>query len=211
MSASYVSNKKDLKNPTALCIRRVCRLCALCIAGIAFMATALGYCRTAHAQQRGAIGGALNAGFGVSDGNGEATVAVSAWYRLIPAVALGFNLGSTSLVGQSEQHGTELNGYSSAEAFLDARAFPSSPFGLFGRASLGVGRVTLLSPSTRPLYTQRRTELIGDLEAGPELRIFFASPATRARPDLFLRLGGTLTSMSDATYFGLGLALGFEG
>jgi hypothetical protein len=186
-------------------IRRTCTTCVACLM-IGF-----GFSHTAQAQERGAIGGALSAGLGLLQGDGALTVGASGWYRLIPAFALGVNFGSTNILDGVEQHGTEVVSYTSFEAFGEGRTLPSSPVGVFGRASVGVAHLTLLPPSTGPLYDEERTEPILELEGGPELRLFFAPSTTRARPDLFLRVRGTLTAMSAATFYGLGLALGYEG
>jgi hypothetical protein len=185
--------------------RRTCTTSVVCLMiGFAFS-------RSAQAQERGAIGAALSAGLGVVDRNGAGAVGASGWYRLIPAFALGANFGSTTVLTGAEQHGTEVVSYYSFEGFGEGRSFPASPVGVFGRVSVGVAHVTLLSPSTGPLYDEEKNEPILELEGGPELRGFFAPSTTRARPDLFFRVRGTLTTMSSATTYGLGVALGFEG
>jgi hypothetical protein len=169
-----------------------------------------GFSRPVQAQERGALGVALSAGLGVVDGSGAFTVGASGWYRLLPALAIGVNVGSTSVIG-AEQHNKEVVGATSFEGFVEGRLFPSSFLGAFGRVSAGVADVTLLPSSTGPLGDEERAEPIVDLEAGPELRLFFAPSSKRPRPDLLLRARGTLTSMSGATFLGLGLALGVEG
>ena len=182
---------------------------AHCTIGVTFLIIGLFSC-PAQAQERRPIGGALSTRLGVLDGNGAITIGASGWYRLFPALAIGLDVGSTGTSGH-EQHGTEVASYSSFEGFVDGRGFPSSPVGVFARASAGVAHLTLLSPSTGPLYDTEKSEPILELEGGPELRGFFAPPTIRARPDLFFRVRATLTTMSAATYYGLGLALGFEG
>jgi len=185
--------------------RRTCVTCVACLM-IGF-----GFGRTAQAQERGAIGGAVSLGLVLVDGNGAEAVGASGWYRLIPAFAVGVNYGSTSVLTGVEQHGTEVVSDSSFEGFGEVRASPSAPVGFFGRVSLGVARVTLLPPSTGPLYDEERIEPILELEGGPELRLLLAPPSTRARPDVFFRVRPTLTTMPAATFLGFGIALGFEG
>ena len=191
-------------------IRRVCRSRTLCAAGIAFLIIGFGFSYPARAEERGLIGGALSTRLGLVDGRAAATIGASGWYRLMPALAVGADISSTGITGY-EQHDTEVVSYSSFEGFVDGRGFPSSPVGVFGRVSTGLAHVTLLSPSTGPLYNTEKIEPILELEGGPELRAFFEPSTTGARPDLFFRVRGTLTTMSGATFYGLGLALGFEG
>jgi hypothetical protein len=172
----------------------------------------ISFSRPVRAQERGAIGGALSAGLGLVPGQGLAgTVGASGWYRLMPALAIGINIGSTPDFGGVEQHGAEPVRDYFVEGFVDGRADPSAIVDFFGRISIGVAHVTLLPPSTGPLTEEERNEPILDLEGGPELQLFLAPPTTRARPEFFLRARGTLTITSAATFPGLGLSLGFEG
>jgi hypothetical protein len=210
MFASYDSQMKS--QPLRVSgIRRMCRSRTLCTICVALLTIGFGFIRPAKAQERGAIGAALSAGLVVVDGNGAGVVGASGWYRLIPAFAIGANFGSTTVLTGVEQHGTEVVSDYSFEGFGEGRSFPSSPVGVFGRVSVGVAHVTLLSPSTGPLYDEEKNLPLLELEGGPELRVFFAPSTTPARPDLFFRARGLLTTMSGATSYGLGLSLGFEG
>src|SRR5450432_888008 len=96
-------------------IRRMCRSRTLCTAGVAFLTIGFGFSCPAQAQERGAIGGALSTGLGLVDGSAAATIGASGWYRLIPALAIGVDVGSTGIITGHEQHDTEVVSYSSFE------------------------------------------------------------------------------------------------
>lgn len=192
-------------------IRRMCRSRTLCTAGVAFLLIGFGFSRPAQARERGAIGGALNAGLGGYPQGLAYTAGASGWYCLLPALAIGANVGSTLAFGGGEQHGTELIRDFSFEGFVEGREDPSGIVDFFGRVSIGVAHVTQLPPSTGPLYDEVSNEPILELEGGPELRLFLAPPTTRARPQVLLRACATLSIMPAGTFLGLGLSLGFEG
>lgn len=177
----------------------------------------------ARAGERGAIGVELSAGVGslprTSDNVYQPAYMIrdglSAWYRLIPAFAIGLNFGAMQggqLDGSNLSRDTFVSSGKVLETFADGRLFPTSFVGAFGRVSAGLAFLDLV-PSfvPGPSHTETADELILELEGGPELRLFFSPPSARPRSDLFLRVRGTVTTMPAATFLGYGLALGFEG
>jgi hypothetical protein len=200
--------------------RRVCRSRTLCLACVASLL--IGSHR-AQAQERGAIGVELSAGFGrrtetsdhVFEPNFKARDGLSAWYRLMPAFAFGLSVGgmeSGALDGANLSRDTFVAGGTTLEAFADGRLFPSSVVGAFGRASLGAAFLDLIQSSAIvPGREHAADEAILELEGGPELRFFFAPPGAPHRSDLFLRVRGTATTMPVNTFLGFGLSVGFEG
>ena len=201
---------------------RLCRVRTLCFVCAAWLLCA-GFIRPAHAQERGAIGAELSAGIGLlprtSDGMYQPDFTLreglSAWYRPRPAFALGFSVGemnSGDLDGANFSRDTFLKSGSVYEAFAEGRLFPTSTIGAFGRVSAGMAHLTLVPTfMPGPSHENTATQPVLELEAGPELRLFLTSPSTGARPGFFLRVRGTATAMSAATFLGYGLSLGFEG
>ena len=205
---------------------RMCRARKLCSASVAFVIVGFGAIRPARAQGRGAIGGELSAGLGYPPHVDTPTVrhdtivrdGLSLWYRPILPLAFGMSIarsGTTNDLDNANfgQHALISHGFF-YEAFVDGRLFPSSGVGAFGRVSGGVARLTLVPPVPNLggwLPNEERTEAVLELEAGPELRLFLAPRRAEHRSDLFLRVRGTVTTMPAATFFGFGLALGFEG
>ena len=140
---------------------------------------------------------------------------LSVWYRLMPALALGLNVGEMhngDLDGVNFSRDTFVASGKVVEAFAEGRLFPTWPVGAFGRVSAGVAFLDLVPTFVPgPSHVATGDEPILELEGGPELRIFFSPPSARPRSDLFLRVRGTVTTMPDATFLGYGVALGFEG
>jgi hypothetical protein len=99
--------------------------------------------------------------------------------------------------------------------FVDYRVAPASPFGLFGRFSLGAADVQRLYPgkySYEPnIVGGRGPEAIAQLEVGPEFRVFLKAKREPPRPALFLRPRISYTLMSPQNFITVGLALGVEG
>jgi hypothetical protein len=201
----------------------MCRARTLCSACVAFLSVGFGASRLAQAQERGAIGVALSAGIGsvprASDNvylpNVMLRDGLSVWYRLVPALALGLNVGAMQngqLDGVNFSHNTFVASGEVFEAFAEGRLLPSSFVGAFGRVSAGLASLDLVPPFVPgPSHESEGTEAILEIEGGPELRLFFSPPDARPRSDLFLRARGTLTMMPAATFLGYGLTLGFEG
>jgi hypothetical protein len=222
-SMSAVSDsqtKSRLREPAA--IGRLCHLRTLCSTCVAFTVFGFGTSRPAQAQERGAIGVEISAGVGslprASDDylpNGMLRDGLSLWYRLIPPLAIGLNVGAMQngqLDGSNVSRDTFVASGKVLETFAEGRLFPASPVGAFGRVSAGIAFLDLVPPFVPgPSHLATASEPILELEGGPELRFFFAPQTARLRPDLFLRVRGTVTIMSAATFPGFGLALGFEG
>jgi hypothetical protein len=201
----------------------MCRARTLCSACIALVIVGFGVSRTAQAQERGAIGVELSAGIGTlprtSDGAYQPLAllrdGLSLWYRLVPAVALGLNVGAMQngqLDGSNVSRDTFVASGKVLETFAEGRLFPTSSVGAFGRVSAGIAFLDLVPPFVPgPSHLATAREPIFEAEGGPELRIFFAPRSARPRSDFFLRARCTVTTMSAATFLGYGLAVGFEG
>ncbi|HEY5373897.1 MAG TPA: hypothetical protein VIK01_09420 [Polyangiaceae bacterium] len=182
-----------------------------------------GASRPAEAQERGAIGVELSAGLGAvprtSDNVYQPNVmlrdGLSVWYRLMPALAIGLNVGAMQngqLDGVNFSRDTFVASGKVVETFAEGRLFPTSFVGAFGRVSAGLASLDLVPTFVPgPSHEEAADEPILELEGGPELRIFFSPPSARPRSDLLLRVRGTVTAMPAATFLGYGLALGFEG
>ena len=190
-----------------------------------FACVILGVCLASpvQAQERGEIGGELSAGLGelgeTSDGmylpHTLMRLGLSGWYRLMPAVAIGLSwetLQNGQLDGSNSSQDTFIEKGKALRAFVDGRLFPSWFVGAFGRASVGVAHLNLVPTFTPgPTHVETAYQPMFELEAGPELRIFFLPRSKRPRPDIFLRVRGTATVLPEAFFFGYGLSLGFEG
>ncbi|MEO6600269.1 MAG: hypothetical protein ABIQ16_10380 [Polyangiaceae bacterium] len=204
-------------------VQHLCRRRTLCLVRVVLVLSAFCITRPVQAQERGAIGGELSAGIGtVLRASDEGYLptrtlrgGVSAWYRLVPAFAMGVTLGGMQagqLDGSNVSQDTFIQSGKVVEAFADGRLFPSSFVGAFGRVSVGVAFLDLVPPfMPGPSHLEEARQPILELEAGPELRISLSPRTARPRPDFFLRVRGTLTAMSAATFAGYGIALGFEG
>ena len=201
----------------------MCRARTLCSACVVFVIVCFGISRPAQAQERGAIGVELSAGIGLLPNTSDNVYqpkqmlrdGLSAWYRLVPAFAIGLTVGEMhngDLDGSNLSRDTFVASGTVVETFAEGRLLPTSFVGAFGRVSAGLASLKLVPTFVLgPLHEEAADEPILELEGGPELRIFFSPPSARPRSDLFLRVRGTLTTMPAATFLGYGLALGFEG
>ncbi len=202
-------------DPNDLCLGRTAGRLSHAALGLAVLFTVLALNHDALAAERGAVGGALDAGFGRLGFVGNLRAGVSAWYRLEPPLALGLS-ASAMYVDNGDSGGQPvIDGATLVEAFADGRLFPSSWLGGFGRVSAGVANVSI----SRSSGGSHRLRPALELEAGPELRIFFEPPQDSSRAALFLRVRGTFSFIprdgdverASSAFFGYGFALGFEG
>lgn len=144
----------------------------------------------------------------------------SLWYRLRPAIALGMTYETNIIdtggegIGLGGQAGID-GGATIFKAFADYRIAPASAVGFFARFSLGIADVQPVYPKpgggSGGRYGAAGPELICELGAGPELRIFLSSKPEAPRPAIFLRLGGSFTLMAPRAFPGATLTLGAEG
>ena len=193
---------------------RLCVLCATCIIAL------FGVVPNAAAQSdgRGEVGVDLHAMW-VGTGGQLLWFGASAWYRLEPAIALGLSAESNLVTYGGE--GILLDGSAGIQggakilkAFVDYRLAPKSPFGAYARFSLGVADVQPVYPNggtSGGRWGAAGPELITELAAGPEFRLFLSSKPEAPRPALFLRFGGSLTLMAPRAFGGAMLTLGGEG
>jgi hypothetical protein len=189
----------------------LCVTCAVALFG--FVSSA-----AAQSATRGELGAELHASI-ANTGGVFLWYGASAWYRVRPALALG--LTAESGLVRTGGDGVLLGGSPGIDggakifkAFADYRLAPASPVGLFGRFSFGVADVKPLFPIPGDSVNREeaeRTELIADLEAGPEFRIFLSHSEQQPRPAVFLRMRATATLMEPRGFVGFGCALGGEG
>lgn len=198
-----------------LCSWRTVSRCSHACVRLASLFTGLALSHAAFASERGAIGGALDAGRGQLGFVGALRAGLSAWYRLEPALALGVS-SSRLVVDNGDAGGTTvIDGATLIEAFADGRIFSSSWVGGFGRVSAGLANVSI----SRYSGGSHRLRPAFELEMGPELRLFFEPEHASSRAALFLRVRGTFSAIprdadverASSAFFGYGLALGFEG
>lgn len=202
-------------DPGDLCLERTVGRCIHAGARLTVLVAVLALSRDALATERGAIGGALDAGVGELGFVGDLRAGISAWYRLKPPLALGLSASAVYVDNGDAGGETVIDGATLVEAFADGRIFPSSVLGGFGRVSAGVANVSI----SRYSGGSHRLRPAFELEAGPELRIFFEPPQDSSRAALFLRARGTFSLIprdgdverASSAFFGYGFALGFEG
>jgi len=192
------------------------RLRGVCLAAV--FAFALAFAPGVRAQAQTIIGGELHeeqTGTEVVPNN---RVGLSVWYRFDPRLAFGLTAEALGDIGFGEAASATrrtLRRGDFLEGFVDARLFPSSFAGAFGRASAGLAVVDLSAPSldgySGPGDKTGYTEPMFELEVGPELRLFRTVDGSVARPTWFLRARGTFTALPSNAFVGWGFALGCEG
>lgn len=189
--------------------------CSRLAAAFAF---ALAFAPGAPAQAQTIIGGELHEEQTETEVVPNNRVGLSVWYRFEPQLAFGLTAEALGDIGFGEASSATrrtLQRGDFLEGFVDARLFPSSFAGAFGRASAGFGVVDLTAPSVNgysgPGDKTGYAEPMLELEVGPELRLFRAVDGSASRPTWFLRARGTFTAMPSNAFVGWGFTLGCEG